>query len=102
MVPVAVTCPSGAGWERRAKEFVSSHGIPFSDDALHTEAEIMLTSGTLGISCVSRGLVKGYAELEAPGTKYVNVRPEPPIGLTGTLRLVDSVLNIIASRQRFI
>ncbi|MBQ5483157.1 MAG: hypothetical protein IIT75_02220 [Candidatus Methanomethylophilus sp.] len=102
MVPVAVTCPSGAGWERRTREFVSSHGIPFSDDALHTEAEIMLTSGTLGISCVSRGLVKGYAELEAPGTKYVNVRPEPPIGLTGTLRLVDSVLNIIASRQRFI
>ena len=34
--------------------------------------------------------------------QYVNVRPEPPIGLTGTLRLVDSVLNIIASRQRFI
>ena len=102
MVPVAVTCPGAEDWEKRTEEFVSSHGIPFSKDALHTDAEIILTSGTLGISCLSRGLVKGYAEIEAPGTKYVNVRPEPPIGLGGTLRLLDSVLNIIASRQRFI
>ena len=70
-----------------------------------TVTTVLAGNGPAGnLVCVGRygGLVKGYAEIEAPGTKYVNVRPEPPIGLGGTLRLLDSVLNIIASRQRFI
>lgn len=102
MIPVAVTCSNGKEWESKLKEFIESKNIPYSDDALHTEAEVMITSGSLGASCVSRDLVKGYVEMESPGTKYVCTRPEPPIGLDGTMILIDRVLNIVASRQRFI
>ena len=31
----------------------------------------------------------------------VNIRAEPAIGLGGTMRLLDGVLNTIADRQRF-
>ena len=102
MVPVAVTCPNGKDWESRTLEFIRNKDIPVSEDALHTEADLMITSGSLGTSCISRGLVRDYIEVENPGTKYVCVRPEPPIGLNGTLIMVDRVLNIIAARQRFL
>ena len=102
MVPVAVRCPSGEKYQERTEDFIRDRGIPCSDDPLHTDSDVLLSSGTIGISCLSRGLVRGYVEMEAPGTKYVNVRSEAPIGMEGTLRLVDGVLNIIASRQRFV
>lgn len=102
MVPVAVTCPCGEEWHKKTEEFIEARNIPYSDDALHTEAEIILTSGSLGTSCVSRGLVKGFVEIETPCTEYINVRPDPPIGVEGTMMILDRVLNIIASRQRFI
>ncbi|MCQ2078602.1 MAG: nitrogenase component 1 [archaeon] len=102
MIPVAVTCANGRDWEKRTLQFIEDRNIPCAEDALHTEAEIMLTSGSIGCSCVARGLVKDYVEMESPGTKYVCTRPEPPIGLEGTMILIDRVLNIVASRQRFL
>ena len=102
MIPVAMTCPSGAKWKDEAMEKIRSRNIPCSDDALNTEADIIITNGSIGSSCMTRKTVKGFVEIETPVTKYVCVCPEPPIGVTGTLTLIDRVLNIIASRQRFI
>ncbi len=83
-------------------EKIRSRNILCSDDALNTEADIIITNGSIGSSCMTRKTVKGFVEVETPVTKYVCVCPEPPIGVTGTLTLIDRVLNIIASRQRFI
>ncbi len=102
MVPVAVTCPNGKDWEAKTLEYIRGKDIPVSEDALHTDADLSVTSGSLGATMVARGLVKDFIEVENPGTKYVCVRPEPPIGLGGTLIMVDRVLNIVAGRQRFL
>ncbi len=102
MIPVAVTCPSGEKWRERSMNSIRSRSIPCSDDALNTEADIIITNGSIGSSCMTRKIVKGFVEIENPVTKYVCVCPESPIGITGTLSLIDKVLNIIASRQRFI
>ncbi len=102
MVPVAVTCANGKDWESKTLDYIRSRDIPVSEDALHTDADLSVTSGSLGATLVTRGLVKDFVEVENPGTKYVCVRPEPPVGLDGTLIMVDRVLNIIAGRQRFL
>lgn len=83
-------------------ERIRSRNIPCSEDALNTKADIIITNGSIGSSCMTRNIVKGFIEVETPVTKYVCVCPESPIGVTGTLSLIDKILNIIASRQRFI
>lgn len=102
MIPVAVTCPNGEKWKERTMDRIRSRNIPCSDDATNTEADIIITNGSVGASCMVRKIVKGFVEIESPVTKYVCVCPESPIGITGTLSLIDKALNIIASRQRFI
>lgn len=102
MIPVAITCPSGDKWKESTMERIRSRNIPCSEDALNTKADIIITNGSIGSSCMTRNIVKGFIEVETPVTKYVCVCPESPIGVTGTLSLIDKILNIIASRQRFI
>ncbi len=102
MIPVAITCSNGKKWQEETLTRIKSRNIPCSDDALNTEADIIITNGSIGSSCMTRNIVKGFVEIETPVTKYVCVCPEPPIGVTGTLTLIDKVLNIIASKQRFI
>lgn len=62
---------------------IRSRNIPCSDDALNTEADVIVTNGSIGSSCMTRKIVKGFVEIEVPVTKYVCVCPEPPSELPG-------------------
>ena len=101
MVPVAVTCPNGDGWREKTVSFFGSKGIPLSNDAMHTETDIIIAGGALCSSAVSREVALAHVDIECPGDRSVNVRPEPAVGLGGTVRLLDGVLNSVADRQRF-
>ena len=101
MIPVAVTCPNGERWKDETFSFFGSKGIPLSDDALHTETDVIIAGGAICSSAISKGTALGHVDIEGPGDKTVNVRAEPAIGLGGTMRLLDGVLNTIADRQRF-
>lgn len=101
MVPVAVRCPNGKEWGGRAVEYFDSLGIPVGDDPENTGADVILSSASIGSSAVSRGVAQGSVDVEAPGLSFVHVDPCPGIGLGGTTRIVDGVLNVIANRQRF-
>jgi nitrogenase molybdenum-iron protein alpha/beta subunit len=101
MVPVALKSPSGADWEKKAEDYFASKRIPVSDDPEHTQTDIIVSSGALCVSAVERGYALASAVIEGPGNRFVHVEPEPVLGVRGTLRLVDAILNDIANRQHF-
>jgi len=101
MIPVAAACPGGGPWETALRAYFAERHIPVGDDPQHTNADVMIASGSLGASARSRGVALGSVNVEAPDERLVHVTPAPVLGLGGTLRLLDGVLNVIADRQRF-
>lgn len=101
MIPVAIRCPNGSEWGERAVSFFASKNIPVSDDPDHTETDVLVSSGSICASAKIRGIALGAVEVETPESEAYHTLPEPPIGLTGTMRLLDAVLNTVADRQRF-
>lgn len=101
MVPVAFASSNGEPYRQRALKYFDSKGIPVSDDAENTPADVVIASGGIGASLVSRGVALGSVDVEGPGSRFIDVNPAPALGLGGTMRIIDGILNIVGDRQRF-
>ncbi|MCQ2070633.1 MAG: nitrogenase component 1 [archaeon] len=101
MVPAAITCPSDTPQKKRTLERFRELKVPFSEDAEHIPTDVFIASGGLCASAMSRKVTQGTFVIEYPSDVFISVSPEPALGLGGTVRLLDAVLNTIAERQRF-
>lgn len=101
MIPVAVGCTSGKAWERRIREFLDSKGIPVSDDPEETRADILISSGPVCSAAVERGIVSEAYPIQPPSPRTISIDPAPALGLGGTVRLLEAVLETVADHQRF-
>lgn len=95
MVPAAVSCTGGGEWGERTDGLLSSLGIPASGDARRTCADVAIGSGGFCASLLMNGTVSGGIDMRAPSRRSVCMEPAPVLGLGGTMRLLDSVAEII-------
>ena len=72
-------------------------GIPVSDDAWDTYADILFSSGSEIAAMLDRGMVSGAVCICDPETHPVNIFPRPLMGPIGAARLMEDVLNVLMS-----
>jgi nitrogenase molybdenum-iron protein alpha/beta subunit len=94
MMPVAVECTDGAR-RKEISAYLKDYAIEVSDDAFNTPADVYLGDGTVLSSLQFRGLIGGGVCICNPCLKGVMIAREPILGLEGTMRLLDSVMNAL-------
>ena len=93
MVPVAVNTGSEGSFNERFTELFRNWGLDVSDDVFNTPSDIILGDGCIIASLVQRGVACAGVDISRPGSVTMNVVERPVLGLGGTMRLLDSVLN---------
>ncbi|MDD4668783.1 MAG: nitrogenase component 1 [Methanomethylophilus sp.] len=101
MIPVALHSPEGTEWEQRVRDYFTARHIPVGDDPQHTDTDFLVSDQSLVVAAKVRGTALGGFAVESPGPQLVHATAAPALGLEGTLRLLDAVLNTVADRQRF-
>ncbi len=99
MIPVAIHTDSDSLWNSRIQKFVSSKGLTVSDDVFNTPADVTIGSGNMISAMMMRKMTLGGVDVTRPCRKMVKIEKEPIIGLSGTMRLLDQVLNILWPRN---
>ena len=92
MVPVAVNVEDQE-WNRVIGEYLSNKGLTASENVSNTVADIFIGDGNTLSSLLFRDIVRSGIVVESPGIRQIEIRDEPVLGLNGTLRLLDGVLN---------
>ena len=92
MVPVAVNVEDQE-WNRVIGEYLSNKGLTASENVSNTAADIFIGDGNTLSSLLFRDIVRSGIVVESPGIRQIEIRDEPVLGLNGTLRLLDGVLN---------
>lgn len=72
-----------------------------TDDPEHTCADVVISSGPVCAAAVSGGHALGQHTVEWPSARSVSIDPMPTIGLGGTVRMLDSVLDTVLHNQHF-
>ncbi|MCK9323338.1 MAG: hypothetical protein M0P07_05235, partial [Candidatus Methanomethylophilaceae archaeon] len=86
-------------WNSRIQKFVSSKGLTVSDDVFNTPTDVTIGSGNMVSAMMMRKMTLGGVDVTRPCRKMVKIEKEPIIGLSGTMRLLDQVLNILWPRN---
>ncbi|MDD3397992.1 MAG: nitrogenase component 1 [Candidatus Methanomethylophilaceae archaeon] len=95
MVPVAVKVCSGD--RGPIDSYLSRHGLTgLDDDLMESPVDIALADGNTIAALMAKGLTDNGLDIIYPGLRSVQLRPEPVLGLEGTMRLLDRVLNSLA------
>lgn len=92
MVPVAVNVEDQE-WNRVIGEYLSNKGLTASENVSNIAADIFIGDGNTLSSLLFRDIVRSGIVVESPGIRQIEIRDEPVLGLNGTLRLLDGVLN---------
>ena len=101
MVPVAVKCRGGAQWDSKTMSYLESKGIPVSDEPEETSTDIIISNGPICAAAIERGSALEAAVIEGPSPQAVTIDPAPPLGLKGTVSLLESVLDTVSRHHRF-
>ena len=80
-------------WNRVIGEYLSNKGLTASENVSNTVADIFIGDGNTLSSLLFRDIVRSGIVVESPGIRQIEIRDEPVLGLNGTLRLLDGVLN---------
>ncbi|MFA6710961.1 MAG: nitrogenase component 1 [Candidatus Methanomethylophilaceae archaeon] len=94
MIPVAVEIDGNPRYSD-IDEYLEEKNIQVSRDVFNTPAEILISNANLISSMKSRDMISEGVEVSRPTGKIASVAKEPVIGLYGTVRLLDSVLNAL-------
>lgn len=95
MVPVAIDTGMDHTMDTVISAFAEDNRLSISNDAFDTPADVMIGDGNNISSAVQRNMISGGFDIIRPGLTNMNVMERPVLGLNGTLRLLDSVLNIL-------
>ncbi len=62
---------------------------------------MIIAAGPVCAVTVSEGFALGEYTVEWPSARSVSIDPLPPIGLGGTVRMLDTVLDTVLHNQHF-
>jgi len=94
MIPVAVEIDGNPKYSD-IDEYLEKNNIQASGDVFNTPADILISNANLISSMKSRNMILEGIEVSRPTGKIASIAREPVIGLYGTVRLLDSVLNAL-------
>ena len=95
MVPVATGTGMDDSWNVRIRKLLKERNLSANDDIFNTPCDVIIADGNLISSMMERGVAHGGVAVGRPGLYNMNVLERPVLGLNGTLRLIDAVLNIL-------
>jgi len=95
LLPAAVFTGTDKSFEKELEGFISQNGLDVSEDAFDTPASVMIGDGDSIASAEFRGLVYGGFDVARPGRRIVRLKERPVLGLGGTMRLLDGVMNTV-------
>ena len=101
MIPVAVRCTCGEEWGSRISDHLDAVGIPVSDEPENTESDIIISSGPVCSAAMERGIASECLVVERPSPRTVFIDPAPPVGLKGTVSMLESVLEAVSRHHYF-
>jgi Nitrogenase molybdenum-iron protein, alpha and beta chains len=93
MVPAAVNTGLERSFDERFARMFKEWELDVSDDVFNTPSDIILGDGCVIASLMQRGVASGGVDIARPGLMTMNVVERPVLGLGGTMRLLDCVLN---------
>lgn len=99
LIPVAVSSDD-PDTERRISETFRDRGIPVSSDVWDTPSDMVLSSGTVISSMISRNIVREGVDIAEPSRMHVSITDEPLLGTMGTVITLQRILDIIARITR--
>jgi len=95
MIPVAVSTGMDCTWDGKICSFMEANDLEISNDVFNTPADVMIADGNNIASAIQRNIISGGFDVLRPGLYNMDVLERPVLGLGGTVRLLDSVLNIL-------
>ena len=95
MIPVAVDTGLDETFKKRFDTLFEEWGLDVTNDVFDTPADVVLGDGCLIATMMKRNMTAGGVDISRPGLFGMNVIERPNLGLNGTMRLLDSVLNIL-------
>lgn len=95
MVPVALNI--GCGDRNGVESYLEKNNLSDIDyDITDMPVDIVIADGNTIAAMMAKGLTNNGVDISHPGLRSVHLRPEPILGLDGTMRLLDRVLNSLA------
>ena len=95
MVPVAVGTGLDTSWDERIAKLLAERGLSPGDDVFNTPCDVMVADGNLISTSMERGVTHGGVAIGRPGLYSMNILERPVLGQEGTMRLIDTILNIL-------
>ena len=95
LYPVALRTGLDTSFSAEISKFTEENGLSISEEAFDTPADVMLADGNSVASAIFRGLIPEGFDIVRPGRRIVRIKERPVLGLGGTMRLLDSVMNTI-------
>jgi nitrogenase molybdenum-iron protein alpha/beta subunit len=95
IMPVAVFTGTDRTFEREIEQFKEQNGLEIPEDVFDTPASVMIGDGCSITSAEFRGLIFGGFDIARSGRRIVRIKERPVLGLGGTMRLLDGVMNTI-------
>ena len=95
LLPVALRTGLDTSFSAEISQFIEENGLSVSEEAFDTPADVMLADGNSVASAIFRGLIPEGFDIVRPGRRIVRIKERPVLGLGGTMRLLDSVMNTI-------
>lgn len=95
MVPVSICINEGSREE--LDRYLSEFGMEgITNDLFIHPTDVVVGDGNTIAAMMAKGLTDNGVDIVNPSLKSVKMRPEPVLGLQGTCRLLDSILNALA------
>ena len=93
--PVAVSTGIDRSFDSEFAEFAEEIGIEIPSDVYDTPSDAMIGDGDSIASAMYRGLIPEGYDIVRPGRRIVRIKERPVLGLGGTMRLIDGVMNVL-------
>jgi len=95
ILPVAVNTGTDRTFDREMDEFITENGLDVSEEVFDTPVSVMIGDGDSVASAMYRGLIPEGYDIARPGRMIVPLMERPVLGLGGTMRLLDGVMNTL-------
>ncbi|MCL1984284.1 MAG: nitrogenase component 1 [Methanomassiliicoccaceae archaeon] len=95
LLPVSIFMGSDRSFRKEIQSFIEENDLDVSEDVFDTPADVMIGDGDGIASAEYRGIIIGGFDMVRPSRIIVPLKERPVLGLGGTMRLLDGVMNII-------